>query len=180
MVKCTQCAITACYGIEGELPSRCAKHALPDMVNVVSKRCEHPGCSKQPTFNVEGEKNARFCKEHALPTMVDISHKKCEHPGCSTRPSYNLDGEKNGRFCKEHALSNMVDVVNFDSAKIDGRILHIISRHCLLQVSQHTQYFRNPPLNPSHSILFFFHQRACFCECPSCHTFGKFLRLHPF
>ncbi len=112
MVKCTQCAIRASYGLEGERPSRCAKHALPDMVNVKDKKCEHPGCLKQPAFNVEGEKNGRFCKEHSLPNMANVKDKKCEHPGCLKIPNFNIEGEKNGRFCKEHALPNMVDVIS--------------------------------------------------------------------
>ena len=34
------------------------------MVNVLSKQCEHPGCTKRPHFNRPGEKTGRFCGTH--------------------------------------------------------------------------------------------------------------------
>lgn len=33
------------------------------MVDVVNKRCQHPGCKKRPVFGFEGEKG-RFCSLH--------------------------------------------------------------------------------------------------------------------
>ena len=32
----------------------CSTHKEPGMVNVVSKPCQHPGCTKQPSFNMPG------------------------------------------------------------------------------------------------------------------------------
>jgi hypothetical protein len=79
------------------------------MVDVKSKRCEHPGCDKNtPCYDNEGGKG-RFCKSHAEPGMVDVKNKRCEHPDCDTRPSYDKEGGK-GRFCKKHAEPGMVDV----------------------------------------------------------------------
>lgn len=39
----------------------CAQHALPGMVDVVSKRCEFPGCGTKRSFGLEGSrKNVSF------------------------------------------------------------------------------------------------------------------------
>jgi hypothetical protein len=82
------------------------------MINVKSKRCEHDGCGKQPNYNYEGEKQARFCVKHALDGMIDVKSKRCEHDGCGKQPVYNYEGEKQARFCVKHALDGMVDVKN--------------------------------------------------------------------
>ena len=37
----------------------CSTHKEPGMVNVVSKPCQHPGCTKQPSFNMPGCTQAR-------------------------------------------------------------------------------------------------------------------------
>ncbi len=55
------------------------------MVNVVSKKCEHPGCSTQPAFNVEGEKNGRFCFDHKLDNMVDVISPRCKTELCDVQ-----------------------------------------------------------------------------------------------
>jgi hypothetical protein len=34
------------------------------MVNVVSKKCEHENCNKQPNFNNPNETVGRFCNGH--------------------------------------------------------------------------------------------------------------------
>ncbi|CAM9681717.1 unnamed protein product [Ectocarpus sp. 12 AP-2014] len=42
------------------------------MMNVVSKRCGHPGCMKQPSFGKEGSKKTEFCLTHAKRKMVNV------------------------------------------------------------------------------------------------------------
>ena len=76
------------------------------------KFCEHPGCSKIPNYNHEGETKARFCVQHKTPSMIDIKNKRCEHPGCSKRPIYNHEGETKARFCVQHKTPSMLNVVN--------------------------------------------------------------------
>lgn len=45
------------------------------MVDVRHRRCEHPTCTKQPNYALEGER-ARFCAVHRLPGMIDVKHCK--------------------------------------------------------------------------------------------------------
>jgi hypothetical protein len=44
------------------------------------KMCEL--CSRQPTFNFQGFKAARFCSEHREAGMVNVVNKKCQSAGC--------------------------------------------------------------------------------------------------
>jgi len=60
------------------------------MVDVRSKTCIE--CNKQPTFNVEGEKNALYCSEHKKEGMIDIKHKSCLE--CKKIPTFNIECEK--------------------------------------------------------------------------------------
>ena len=74
------------------------------------KLCEHPGCTKQPSFNYPGEKTRRFCSQHKKDGMMDVATRKCEHLGCTKRPSFNILGEKTGLFCSQHKENGMVNV----------------------------------------------------------------------
>jgi len=42
------------------------------MVDLRSRRCLHHGCSKQPSFGVEGSNNLQFCSGHKVEGMVNI------------------------------------------------------------------------------------------------------------
>ncbi len=88
----------------------CSKHKLPDMVDVINKKCKYENCKKQPRFNFEGIKGGIYCKEHALTDMLDVVNKKCKYNGCKTQPVYNYEGFKKGMYCREHALTDMIDV----------------------------------------------------------------------
>ena len=80
------------------------------MVDVTGRKCTcaHPGCTKQPSFNVLGCK-AKFCAEHKEIGMVNVKTKHCEHPGCTKQPNFNVLGNK-PKFCAEHKEGGMVDV----------------------------------------------------------------------
>ena len=54
------------------------------MVDVRSKRCEEPGCGKQPRFGIEGEKCPTRCATHRTKAMVNVVHKCCKSSWCST------------------------------------------------------------------------------------------------
>ena len=57
----------------------------PDgMVDVKSTRCEHFGCTIQPSFGYPGA-NERFCSTHKLEGMIDMNSKHCEHDGCTVQ-----------------------------------------------------------------------------------------------
>ena len=49
------------------------------MVDVVSKRCEAPGCGKQPTYGPPGG-GRTYCSGHAGPGDVDLKTKKKTAP----------------------------------------------------------------------------------------------------
>ncbi len=78
------------------------------MIDVISKRCQHPGCTKQPVFAHDGE-TARFCASHKEPDMIDVKNKRCQHPGCTKHPVFAHDGET-ARFCASHKEPDMIDV----------------------------------------------------------------------
>jgi predicted nucleic acid binding AN1-type Zn finger protein len=78
------------------------------MIDLLNDACEYDECSKQPIFNVKGEKKGRFCLEHALPEMVDVKNKMCEYDDCSKRAHFDIPGGK-GRFCSEHKNDTMLN-----------------------------------------------------------------------
>jgi hypothetical protein len=80
----------------------CVTHKDDDMVDVVSKRCEHLGCPKHPSFGDPGEMIARFCVAHKDDDMIDVVSKRCEHAECETHATY---GPLFGRaiHCAQHA-----------------------------------------------------------------------------
>ena len=69
----------------------CAQHKKDGMVNVVSKRCAHHGCTKHPSFGTAATK-AEYCKEHAQDGMENVVSKSCTHQGCIKGPSYGVAG----------------------------------------------------------------------------------------
>jgi hypothetical protein len=52
------------------------------MVDVKNKKCEHPGCSTRPSYNVEGETNGRFCFDHKLDKMINVISPRCKTELC--------------------------------------------------------------------------------------------------
>ena len=78
-------------------------------MNVISKRCGHRGCNKQPTYGMEGTKKTERCSQHTRQGMVQVRVKKCGHQGCTKQPSYGVEGTRKAEFCSEHAREGMVD-----------------------------------------------------------------------
>ena len=86
----------------------CSKCAEPGMINVVEKRiCKAEGCSKYPSFNVEGETKALYCKECAKSGMVDVKHPRCKAEGCKKRASYGIPCNLPSR-CAVHKEEGMI------------------------------------------------------------------------
>lgn len=104
------CDKRAVFGLPGQRPSRCGKHALEGMENVVAKRCEHSGCKKQPFFGFPGGRAIR-CADHMLTTMENVVAKRCEHSDCKKQPSFGFPEERAVR-CATHLLEGMVDVLS--------------------------------------------------------------------
>ena len=94
------------------------------MVNVSSKRCLHHGCSKQPSFGLDGSYKREFCCEHKRDGMINIASKRCLHHACSRVPSYGVDGSSKREFCSEHKRDGMVDLKskNWSSGEACGSI----------------------------------------------------------
>jgi hypothetical protein len=78
------------------------------MVDVISKRCETPGCNNHAIYADLG-KPAAFCKECKKDGMVDVKNKRCETPGCNKHPSY-ADLGKPAAFCTNCKKDGMVYV----------------------------------------------------------------------
>ena len=72
------------------------------MVDVMSKRCDHVGCtSLNPVFNIKGEKKGSFCSAHKSVGMVDVINKRCDHAGCNTSAWYGIPGNA-PTLCASH------------------------------------------------------------------------------
>ncbi len=80
---------------------RCSPHKLPNMVDVVSKKCEV--CIKDPKF-LQTETNPapeipiayyggkKFCIDHRKDGMK-VHKKRCATPGCTTHANFNIAGQ---------------------------------------------------------------------------------------
>ncbi|CAB4424132.1 unnamed protein product [Rhizophagus irregularis] len=66
----------------------CARHKTAGMVDVVNRRCEKACRMAIPTFNLFGEKSARFCEAHRNPEMVNAVGPKCNDINCQKRALY--------------------------------------------------------------------------------------------
>lgn len=96
----------ASFGTEWKKPIYCANHKLPEMTDVMNKRCEFAGCDKQPSFGTEWKKPI-YCANHKLPEMKDIKHRLCQSPHCSSRPTYGNPGRPL-THCRRHRQVNMI------------------------------------------------------------------------
>ena len=89
------------FGLPGTRACRCAAHATPGMVDVVSKKCGVDGCAKRPNFGPRSGERPSRCVLHAEPGMVDLVHKRCEAAGCGKQPTYGTPGGRR-QFCAAH------------------------------------------------------------------------------
>ena len=64
------------------------------MVDVINSKCCHEGCTKQPSYNREGETKGLFCSAHKEEGMVDVRSLTCASEWCSTRVK-----KKYNRYC---------------------------------------------------------------------------------
>ena len=56
--------------------------------------CAYEGCTKFPSFNIEGEKPL-YCGDHRTEGMISvIKNKKCAYKGCTKFHSFNIKGKK--------------------------------------------------------------------------------------
>lgn len=105
-----QCVHKSCtrqpsFGMPGDTrASWCVHHKAPGAINVVSKRCEHPGCSVQcPSYGIQGrDVGGRWCAVHKPPEAVDIVHRRCKAPDC---PNISMHYD----YCAQHDTENRRD-----------------------------------------------------------------------
>ena len=104
---CVTCKKQSTFGIPGsKKASHCAKHKLPQMVNVLNKTCLQ--CNKQPNFGIPGSKKASHCATHKLSEMVNVNSKTCLE--CDKQPKFGIPGSKKASHCATHKLPEMVNV----------------------------------------------------------------------
>ena len=68
------------------------------MVDVISKRCEHPDCTVRPSYGRPGHA-ASMCVAHKIPGMMAKSKKRCETTNCSAWSTYGITAPVR---CEEH------------------------------------------------------------------------------
>lgn len=70
------CATQPRYAPNGaSLPRFCGLHKRPGHMNVVSRCCKHPSCSKVPHFANDRERPL-YCGEHKLQGMVNVANRR--------------------------------------------------------------------------------------------------------
>ena len=124
------------------------------------RKCKHPDCKLQPSYNTKGESKGRFCKTHSTQDMVDVKNKTCEHPACKTRPTYNIVGETKARFCKPHSTPGMVNVVSNPCEH----------PACKLRPTYNTEGESKARFCKSHSTPGMVDVKNKTCEYPNCKT----------
>lgn len=100
------CFTQASFGYEPRKPLYCRTHKLPDMQNVVSRRCEQDYCLMVPSFGFE-RGNALRCGTHRLPGMWNVSASTCKYLNCRTFATYGYLDKKAVR-CATHRLPDMI------------------------------------------------------------------------
>eukprot|EP00903_Cladosiphon_okamuranus_P013020 g12148.t1 len=89
------------------------------MIDLVDKKCAHPGCTKRPSFGLAGTNKREFCTEHGKEGMIHLISKKCAHQGCIAQPLYGVAGSKKREFCSKRAKQGMVDLHRKKCAQLD-------------------------------------------------------------
>lgn len=99
---------------------RCAGHKEQGHVDIISRRCDHPGCSTIPSFFFIGQSTGpKFCARHKQPGMEDyhkrkrvcmmVARGKNDWRGCSRSPSFGFFGCKRVS-CAEHKVGGMINL----------------------------------------------------------------------
>lgn len=99
----------------------CNRHKRPSDVDLVHRRCEHPGCGTVPTFGDSEEGRTRFCAAHRLPGQFDLVNRRCRHPeGCDVQPTYGSPADGVAAFCAQHRGPQHVDVKSRRCSAVEG------------------------------------------------------------
>ncbi len=75
-------------------------------------QCQFMNCTKNPSYNYDGERKGIFCFEHKVIGMRNVVSKTCNYHGCETQASFNFPGTKIGKKCMTHAEEGMIHVIH--------------------------------------------------------------------
>lgn len=53
-----------------------SRHKATGMIDVVSRRCQHPQCVRRPLYAMAGQR-AMFCRTHKDPDHTDVVSRRC-------------------------------------------------------------------------------------------------------
>lgn len=98
------------YGFINDSRASCCKKCSDDnMVNLINKRCEEPGCNKlSASFDTPGGKG-KYCSQHKKDGMINLKHRNCHEGNCKKSIAYDMPGGI-GKFCAEHKKDGMIDI----------------------------------------------------------------------
>ncbi len=98
------------YGLLNHKPRFCLTHKTTEMINLNSKRCEHPNCQIQSVYGLLGQQ-IQFCAKHKTDDMIDLISKLCNYTNCKKIAIFRLSNQKT-LYCASHKTDNMIDVKN--------------------------------------------------------------------
>lgn len=73
---------------------------------MVRKKCP---CGNRPSYNLPGQKPARFCSKCKTDEMIDVVTRRCL---CGTIPTFNMPGETKGMCCFKCKTNDMINVTD--------------------------------------------------------------------
>lgn len=101
-----RCRRMRLYGYPQGQPSRCRKHKLVRMVNLVFVCAE---CPEEASYGYK-EFQASRCKEHKEEGMHYCMRRACAHDQCHKTPSFNISRRHKAKYCHQHKTEGMVNV----------------------------------------------------------------------
>lgn len=139
------CHTTPCFGFKGDKPTRCVKHMLDGMEDVVSRKCEICLEGKAMYGSLGG--NALYCKECsvAFEGMVSKFKRECVYSGCTKSGNFYIikSGESSRTlYCAEHkpkealACARKCVEPGCELSANHGKPLMYCAEHCPLEVQK--------------------------------------------
>ena len=99
-----ECGKRAIFGIPGGVKTHCKTHSSPEMIDLMSTRCNFKGCDKHPIFGFPNGRKTR-CGDHRLDDMIDLKTKRCH---CGTIASFGMPGSSKRTHCASHKTDGMI------------------------------------------------------------------------
>ena len=124
MVLCSHAACDKMphFHFEGVTPpAYCKQHSEIGMVNVRSKRCQHPTRTTTPSRNVIESKKRAYCKKYAENGMANTHPRRCSHHLCPTLAFFNTEGNSRPAYNRQHAGDGIVHTGSVRSSMVPAR-----------------------------------------------------------